>query len=167
MLEGKPHKRRFSPSKCFFRDRSRSCDIAVGRGWTRTAETSMKHWCHTLANTSITRERFATRPLPSLASWWGDGSLAWLLPRASTTAFTYAPSRVSYATPRTPIPSCAYSIRSTIPRYEATLPGPIVPLMSFHVGGSISMHKVNWFFSLVTCLPLNADRVGTPLIRID
>ena len=45
----------------------------------------------------IARVSFAARSFPSFASRSGHGRIAWLLPRASPLAHTYAPSHSRYA----------------------------------------------------------------------
>ena len=45
----------------------------------------------------IARVSFAAPSFPSYASWSGHGRIAWLLPRASPLAPTYAPSHARYA----------------------------------------------------------------------
>ena len=45
----------------------------------------------------IARVSFAAPSFPSYASWSGHGRIAWLIPRASHLAPTYAPSHARYA----------------------------------------------------------------------
>ena len=83
----------------------------------------------------IARVSFAAPSFPSYASWSGHGRIAWLLPRASPLAPTYAPSHARYAISCTPIPSWSSSKCRNTPSTNQ------LHVFSFQVGRSVLMNK--------------------------
>ena len=94
----------------------------AGRGLPKLLRTSVPHF-----GQKIQRQSFVRNPiffLVSLLVLSGHGCTAWLLPRASPTASTYALPRESYAISCAPVPRVHACPRGP-PECEATLPATI------------------------------------------
>ena len=91
--QGKPRSRLCEPSKTHLRGKSRGYDIVIAARTTpEFSLTSVPRICQRC----IARVSFGPPSFPSYASWSGHGCIAWLLPRASPLAPTYAPFHACY-----------------------------------------------------------------------
>ena len=78
----------------------------------------------------IARVSFAAPSFPSYASWSGHGRIAWLLPRSSPLAPTYAPSYARYTIPCWSSSKCRNTPRTN---YYITIYNSKILKLRFHM----------------------------------
>ena len=119
------------PSRTF----GESSEVMIWASRLDDSRNFLRHQFHEFARNISRESRSPPRLFPSYASWSGHGRIAWLLPRTSPLAPTYAPSHASYAISCTPIPPLSSS------KFRNTPSTNQLHVFVFHVGRSVWLKK--------------------------